>query len=393
MKILVCLPNFPFSEKGAEEADRMSGLRQLLRLGHQVHVLSKTRASDKQNTLALSHAKHMGISLDLFPFWRKPTWRRLNPLWLDGAAYEFKDPTLLQHVEKVIQEWRPDCVWLEPSFLWPISKISRKHNVPLIIRSLNFEPLHYLDEQGISLGRLLRAAAKLMGEMIAVRRADIFFSITPKEKHIYEVIGAKRCTTLPLRKLYEFAHYEHALRRRRPLTVMFLGSTYNVRHNLDAARLIVEQIAPSVERRAPGQFIFHILGAKLPLHLQKKCIGNIVYKEYVTDLEAYLSEVDIALSPSLFGAGMQQKVFEPIARGIPTITALRALAKYPLINGEHVLLATSPKEYVNHILQLASPELRSAIGMAGKAISLQLFNEAAMDGILTRELEKIFPQT
>ena len=72
---------------------------------------------------------------------------------------------------------------------------------------------------------------------------------------------------------------------------------------------------------------------------RKYIIGNMIYRGYVNKYEDLMKEMDIAISPSISGRGMQQKIFEPLARGIPTISSDKGMQGYQFEDGKHILLA------------------------------------------------------
>ena len=383
------MPNFPFPEKGAEEADRAGGLFLLKSLGHELCVIAKYPPSEKHIDLLYKHAENLQIELLLLPHWKKPLWKRLNPLWLDGAAYEFHDPAFLDAIENKIQNWGPKILWVDNTFLWPVARLAKQNNIPVILRSLNIEPLHLLQESGKSLLNFIRATSKLLGEIIAVRTADIVYAITPNEARILRRFTSNPVCVLPLRALPSLLGKSNAPTNHSPLRVVFMGSTYNVQHNLRAAKMVIEQIAPLAEREAPGEFVFSITGGKLPTTLNKACGKNIHYEGYVDDLNIFLSNIDIAIAPSLFGAGMQQKVFEPIARGIPTITSSRALAGYPFIDKKEVLLANTPEEFVDALLSLRSVSIRKALTDQAIKMASTNFSEEQIINTINKGLHHV----
>ena len=82
------------------------------------------------------------------------------------------------------------------------------------------------------------------------------------------------------------------------------------------------------------------------------------------------------------GCGQQQKVFEPIARGIPTITSSRAIAGYPLEAGKSFLSADAPEAFIEQLASLRSPARREQLSSMGVGQSRQLFSEAGLDKAL-----------
>jgi hypothetical protein len=83
--------------------------------------------------------------------------------------------------------------------------------------------------------------------------------------------------------------------------------------------------------------------------------------------------------PSLSGNGMQQKVFEALCRGFPTVTNRRALAGYAFAEGEHLLLAEDVAGYVAALRRLRDEALRARLGTAARDQAGRLFSAAALD--------------
>jgi len=106
-KILIISPKFPLPTTGACEQERMAGFLQLQRLGYEVRIISKIFDwQDKEAILAWGQ-KH-GIIVDLIPYTRKSFFQRLaqviNPIYWDGAAYEYRLPATWRTVKKIAEE-------------------------------------------------------------------------------------------------------------------------------------------------------------------------------------------------------------------------------------------------------------------------------------------------
>lgn len=398
-RILVVCPSFPAPESGAEQMDRADGVRQLVRLGYEVVVIAKAVAWANSELIERT-AREMGVRVVLVPY--KYSNRNLtaherllkffgkfrNPLYFDGAAYEYAEPSIRAAVAHELQNFKPDIVWFEYTYLWPLYKEVRKAGVPIVVRSANFEPSHFLQEHGPSLFNYFRYIPKFFSELITIRSSDLLFAITPGEEMRYKRLGARSTAVLPLRSLPRFiALPRPAIDAREPLHVFYMGSSYKVAHNKAAAEFVIGVIAPLVESMAPRRFVFHILGGKLPDELQKKCDGvRVLHEGYVPNLDAFLQGMDIALVPSLMGAGMQQKVFEPLARGIPTLTSRRAIAGYPLTAGVEYMTAHTMGEFVAALLSLQDVEKRRTLTARASEQTAKLFSQEALDSIVTHAI-------
>ncbi len=402
-KILVIAPSFPIPETGAEQADRAAGFRQLVRLGYEVSLISKvTEWADL--AFVQSEAKKMGIRVTTIPYRYSNRSRSFiqrcvdvlgrfrNPLFLDGAAYEYAEPAIRTALLKELETFKPDIVWFEYTYLWPLYTMVRVRGIPIVTRSVNFEPEHFLEEDGRTFFNYIKYIPKWIGEKRILAMSNLVFAITPKEKKIYANLGAHNVSVLPLRSLPTLTQLARPnIVEHTPLHVVFMGSSYSVSHNRAAAAFLIQEIIPQTHARAPGAFVFHIAGAKLPDTLQKKVatLEGCIYEGYVQNLTEFLSHIDIAVVPSLYGAGMQQKVFEPITRGIPTVTSPRAVADYAFKNTEHYMGATTASEFVDALCILTDTQVRAAMSASASAQAKMLFSENVLDAIVQDALEKI----
>lgn len=403
-KILLVTPKFPYPPCGADEADRSAGLEILLRLGFDVYVISKVYAESYKDEAARV-AKELGITIVPITYkylylrtWRQKMWqglkRCLRPWYLDGAAYEYTEPEIQQAVTHALNSFKPDIVWFDYTFLWPLYRQIRKRHIPIITRSCNFEPVHFLEEQGRTIFNYIRSLSKILTEYITIRLSDFLFAITPLEEQAYRRLGAKHTAVLPLRSLPRLlASAPYDATRGRPLNIFFSGSTYNVPHNREALQFLLTQIIPETRRQFPGQFVFHIFGGKVPDQFKKYFVAGVVRHEYLP-LDAFnelMGHMDIAVVPSLSGAGMQQKIFEPICRGIPTITSARGVAGYPFQDHKHILLADVAVTFAGCLGELRDSERRRTLSLRARECAEQLFSGTVIEQTLMRAFLPIIP--
>ncbi len=399
-KILVVCPIIPYPENGAEQLDRANGIRQLIRLGYEVRVIAKRRPYQKDIDIE-AFSKSVGgviVKTVLYKYTLSGKsllnkisiiLKRLRKLsYLDGAAFEYSDPEIQNLVDKEIKEWKPDALWFEYTYLWSLYHLAEKNNIPIITRSINYEPNHFLDEDGRTILNYIKSIPKFLSERKVVKSSDLVCSITPLEEKIYIKLGAKNTITLPLRGLPGLP--EHIFRvNDGKVNLFFMGSTYNVSHNKNAALFIIDSIAPALASISP-KFNIYITGSKLRSDIETRLPSNVIYKGFVKDLDVFLNDMDIAIVPSLFGAGMQQKIFEPLMRGFPTITSNRGIAEYPFVDGVDFLNADTVDEYISCIKKLSSDyESSVRIGKAAREKSLEIFNQSATDEKLSQALRKI----
>lgn len=397
-RILIICPIVPYPENGAEQSDRSNGIRQLVRLGFEVRVIAKRRDYQKDIDIENFSRAVGGISVKTVlykyslsgkSFFKKIILilkRITNLKYYDGAAFEYFDSEIQTIVKNEVKDWKPDLLWFEYTYLWPLFHIAKENNIPIITRSINFEPRHFLDEDGRNLINFVRSIPKYLSEYRVVKNSNLIFSITPQEEKVYVYLGARKAITLPLRGLHVMnQHYvnESNFASNNPLNLYFMGSTYNVSHNRRAARFIITELAPQILKHFGKDFIINIIGAKLPNDLVAKLPANVKYSGFVKDLNLFLEGMDIAIAPSFYGAGMQQKIFEPLMRGFPSIVSGRGLAEYHFEVNEEVLLADSVDQYIDKLRYLKlNPGEAKKLGNNARIKALKLFGQNVIDKIV-----------
>ncbi len=385
----------PFPKTGACEQDRGYGIEDLIRLGYDVRVIAKS--SPNKTSLAGKESSRLGIILKVLPYvgsrfleggMRSVIRRIFSPKTWDGAANEYFDPLIQDEVSQTLKEFDPDVVWVDYTYLWPLYKLIQKNGTPIITRSINFEPSHFLQEDGVSFINLIKYLPKLVSEIIIAKRSSLVLSITPQEENIYKKYGAM-VRNLPLRGLPHLLVEDRTIADKEVLDVFFFGSTYNVHHNRYALQFFLKKVIPVVQAQMPGKFKFHILGGKIPSDLESLCNSDVIYEGYVNDLDEFLKNMDIAVIPSLMGAGMQQKIFEPLVRGIPLVTSPRGIAGYPFSSPVDYRAANTPLEFAEAIISLQNIEERRKLSKNSLEISKRIFSKEVIDLIVTESISKV----
>lgn len=387
-KALIIMPTPPFPPLGADEQNRLGIIRLLKELGYgEIVIIAKAR----EDQMSLAEA---GVSLIPYQVKSKKNlsyWiaRAMNPFRWDGATDEYYDPRFRGAIDMAIAERKPDLLLVEYNFLWPAALSARRSGIPVIMRSHNFEALHFLSEDGLSLINLFKFLAKLLSEWRSCAVSDVVLAVTVKEAHEYRwLCPAQKIFALHSGALPDLVAKRHIPHDRIPVELLFMGSRYSIPHNLKAARLLIEGVMPAVEVAYPGIFHLSITGGKLPEKLARSLPGNTAYLGYVDDLEAVFEKTDVVIAPRVAGHGMQLKVFEPLCRGIPVVTSALVLGGYPFADGEEVFIADTIEEFVSAIGKLGSFETRRAMGNAAHVGAEALFGKAPTLAIMREALKK-----
>jgi glycosyltransferase involved in cell wall biosynthesis len=78
----------------------------------------------------------------------------------------------------------------------------------------------------------------------------------------------------------------------------------------------------------------------------------------VSDIRPYLQRATMAVSPLVYGVGIQNKVLEAMACGTPVITTSQAISALSVVPGQDVLVADTPESFAEAILRLFGDPIR-----------------------------------
>lgn len=149
-------------------------------------------------------------------------------------------------------------------------------------------------------------------------------------------------------------------------TVLFTGKmSYHA--NVAAALRLVRDIMPLVWQSRPDVRVV-LAGKDPPPDL--KALGadpRVSVTGYVDDLRPHFAQAAVAVSPLVYGAGIQNKVLEAMACGVPVITTPEAADALVARVGTEIRVADSNAAFSQQIVELlGDTSRRRACGEAGR---------------------------
>jgi glycosyltransferase involved in cell wall biosynthesis len=153
---------------------------------------------------------------------------------------------------------------------------------------------------------------------------------------------------------------------REPATLVFSGKmSYHA--NVSAALYFAREILPLV-RAARPEVRLSIVGSNPPRAVQALASDPAVsVTGHVPDMRPYLGSATIALCPITVKVGIQNKLLEAMAMGIPVVSTNVGAQGLAAVPGRDLLVAANPHEFADHICRvLADDELAERLGRAGR---------------------------
>lgn len=153
---------------------------------------------------------------------------------------------------------------------------------------------------------------------------------------------------------------------RQPLSMIFTG-VMNYRPNVDGMIWFCTEVLPRIQAKHPGATLT-ICGAEpdrsvraLERHLGVQVTGA------VADVRPWIAKSSVAVVPLRLARGIQNKLLEAMAMGVPAVATPAAAAGIDATAERDLLVAADSDEFTAAVLRLFdSPDLRDQIGRHGR---------------------------
>jgi glycosyltransferase involved in cell wall biosynthesis len=164
---------------------------------------------------------------------------------------------------------------------------------------------------------------------------------------------------------------------RRPSSpvVIFVGAL-DIATNYDALAWFASQVWPLIQAGLSAA-VLQVVG-KAPSAAVRDLVGRIQGAELhadVADPSAFLRAASVAVNPAVSGSGVNIKLVEYLAVGIPVVSTSRGMAGLDLRVGEDILVADAPADFALQVLRLlTSEETAHQVAAAGHGAAMRTFD-------------------
>ncbi|MDR1662284.1 MAG: TIGR03087 family PEP-CTERM/XrtA system glycosyltransferase [Azoarcus sp.] len=159
--------------------------------------------------------------------------------------------------------------------------------------------------------------------------------------------------------------------------------------NIDAARWFAEAVLPRLAARRPG-LRFYVVGRAPAAEVRSLAGERVAVTGTVPDVRPYLRHAGVAVAPLRIARGIQNKVLEAMAMGLPVVAARGCGEAVDAVPERDLLLAEGAEDYVRQIAALLdAPERRAAMGAAARRRIVERYGWDAHLSVIDRRLEAI----
>lgn len=281
----------------------------------------------------------------------------------------FSSRALARCVDRRLQHDRFDLIYVSSSSM---AKYARATSVPLVMDFVDVDSGkwdQYAANTALPMSWIYRLEARRLQryECEIARRARVcVFTTRTEEAFFHEMVPDVRTAVIPNGVDTEYFSPKESARSKIP-TVIFTG-VLDYLPNTDGVCHFSQTILPLVRRKIP-EVRFLIVGkrpCRAVLRLTRQT--GITVAADVADVRPYLQGAHVAVVPLRIGRGIQNKILEAMAMGLPVVASPRPAQGIGARIGVDWFVEEGPEAFAERVIHLLQePVTRDQVGCHARA--------------------------
>lgn len=386
MKILVLAHRVPYPADKGEKIRTYHQIKYLVEQGHQLTVLAPLEDEAEQG---FAEALQQKLGLDVITTRLGSGLGRKVSALLRGLAVSqshFFSPELLAEFEQLLATGQPDAVLCTSSAMALYVERSgltkqAKRQCSLLMDFMDLDSdkwRQYARQASIPMRWVYQREAWLVGraERTIYQQFDRCFFISNNEVSLFSQQLAEASKVSVLANGLDTAAFYPAATPANPTDPVFLFTgVMNYKPNEDAVLWFVQSMWSQVRQQYPAAR-FIIAGMSPSAKIQQLATQpGVEVTGYVEDILPYYHQASIFIAPFRLARGVQNKILQAMACGLPVITTPMGAEGIACQPGEHLLTAHTETEFLQCIeLVQQSATLRQALQQNGPELIRQQYS-------------------
>ncbi|HKK89631.1 MAG TPA: glycosyltransferase family 4 protein [Saprospiraceae bacterium] len=301
----------------------------------------------------------------------------------------FHSVAMEKRIENLLKEHEFDLIQLEGSYLLPYVDVIRKHSAaPLVVRTHNVEYQIWQrlanGEHGIKKWMFNAMAGRMKDfELEKLAEVDALLPISVLDEASFKKAGiAQPMLTVPMGVQLNGARPSRSTEDIQQTSMAFLGSM-DWEPNKEGVNWFLHEVWPELKKEAASAEFF-LAGRNMPAKYYGMNDPGLVVLGEVDCPREYLRDKSAVVIPLLSGSGMRIKAIEAMELCVPLVSSSIGIEGIPANNGEHLLIADTPREMKDAIRWIwKHPEEAEAMAKRAQELVYTHFN---MDVLTDRML-------
>lgn len=355
-KLVICLSRFPFP---LEKGDKLRAFYQIIDLSEHFDIYLFCTTDCHISTQNFNTVKKYCKEINVYKL------KKINQFWNlfiniftqkpFQVAY-FTQNWIKKKIEKRILNIKPSHIYCQ--LIRSAEYVKKLHEFPKTIDIMdalskgmerrisdsNFLIRKILEEEAFRLKKYETRIIDYFNHKIIISEQDKKFIIHPKVKEI---------KVLPNGVGADFLNYES--KTIKEIDILFTGNM-SYAPNIKASRFIYNEIFPTLKNNNT-KIKITLAGANPTSELISFQSENFQITGWVDDLKPIYAKSKIFLAPMFSGSGMQNKLLEAMAMGIPCVTTDLANNAILAKNENEIIIANTKEDMILAIQKLNNDEV------------------------------------
>jgi sugar transferase (PEP-CTERM/EpsH1 system associated) len=362
MKILYLAHRLPYPPNKGEKIRTFHQIQQLAKR-HMIHLCSFV--DDPDDLAYVGALRKYCASVEVVYRSIAPTLFRASAAVIKRLPLSvslFYRKAFANKLIKTLARERFDCVLVSSSSMAQYSCFAS--DLPKVIDFIDVDCEKwrlYAQYHSFPLAMIYRLEAKRLAkyEEQAAHIFDHCILISEEERRLFQerVDGRPVSVISNGVDLEYFASYGFDFLRVSHPTIVFTGAM-DYFPNVDAVQYFCQEVFPLVRQSAP-KAQFYIVGRN-PMRqvkaLQK--YPNVIVTGTVPDIRPYLARATVSVAPLRIARGVQNKVLESMAMGVPVVGTVESFKGIAATENDGIRIADEPVLFAQHVVALLKSEAR-----------------------------------
>jgi len=386
MKLLIILPRVPFP---LDKGDKLRAYHQIKQLSKDHEIILFALSESGVSGSFAEQLRAFCSKVVLYPLDRGKIAGNLLRSFFEGIPFQvgyFYHPGAQRLVDELIRDHQPDHIYCQLIRTAPYA--AGHEGIP--------NTLDYMDAFSKGIERRLRTDPFYMRPLLRMehrrllafeRRAfDMFQNktiISDQDKSLIPHPRRSAITVVPNGIDTEWFRPQGCAKT---FDIIFHGNM-DYPPNVESVVYLVRDVMPLVWRTLPGARLI-ISGANPCSTVRRLASERVKVSGWVDDIRDNYARSRLMVAPMQISIGLQNKLLEAMAMGLPCVTSSLANNALGARPGEQIRIADSPQEYADHIVELLTDDVKSRnLGSKGRAYVLENFSWPKTTALLSGLME------
>jgi glycosyltransferase involved in cell wall biosynthesis len=389
MNILITLSRFPYPTDKGDKLRAFFQIRELAKK-HSIYLICLSDSFISENDL--SKVRPYCKEISIIHIKKSQIYKQLlNGVFspLPFQVHYFTSVEMKSVIEQWIKQYSIDLIYVQ--LLRLMQNVPVNTNVPIYI--------DYMDALSAGMQKRYKYSMFYEKPMVYIEYKRLLYAEqwVANQYQGFSIISKQDCNYLPLNIQPQVnvipngvsaVFLEAQPSAYKEYDIIFTGNM-GYHPNVIAAKFLVERVLPLLLLKGLQPKIC-LAGTSPSKEVLKLKSEYVTVTGFVPDIKTYITQSKICVAPLFSGSGLQNKLLEAMACGIPAVTTTLANEALGGIDGENVFIANTAEVFASKIdYLLQHKDVAEEIGMEGKKYIANYYDWGKINSQLENAFEKI----